>query len=526
MKELNKIIMAQPLLSFRYEGSTQGNFTSFAGLPLFLEMAQACGLSTRIQEQMGLKTQGWMDSQIILSLLLLNIAGGDCVEDMNRLESDEGLKTLLLEQECKGIGRKLRRAYLRRFRKIKNRALPSLSSIRRYLEKFHNQQEEGKRVIGTAFIPQPNEALTALKNINQNMIDFAQTHQHYRTATLDQDATLAATNKKTALYCYKKYKAYQPFNTYWHEQGILLHSEFRDGNVPAGFEQLRLLKEVLTKLPQGVEKAMLRSDSAGYQEDLLRYCAQGDNERFGVIEFAIAAKVSQSFKGSVQEVKEDQWFSIYTQDEDGNKIKTDQEWAEVGFVPSWAGMSKKSPDYRYIAIRERIWGDVPLPGLEEEPVQKELPLDLPFQTLKMRNAEYKLFGIVTNRMIDGNELINWHRERCGDSEKVHSIEKSDLAGGQFPSYKFGANAAWWHIMILAFNLKALMQKLVLPKFLTNRRMKGIRFHLVNIAGCVVSHARRLVVKVSNHPDVIGLLNWVRGKIAALAHSPPGHRSTL
>ena len=199
MKELNKIIMAQPLLSFRYEGSTQGNFTSFAGLPLFLEMAQACGLSTRIQEQMGLKTQGWMDSQIILSLLLLNIAGGDCVEDMNRLESDEGLKTLLLEQECKGIGRKLRRAYLRRFRKIKNRALPSLSSIRRYLEKFHNQQEEGKRVIGTAFIPQPNEALTALKNINQNMIDFAQTHQHYRTATLDQDATLAATNKKTAL---------------------------------------------------------------------------------------------------------------------------------------------------------------------------------------------------------------------------------------------------------------------------------------------------------------------------------------
>ena len=63
-----------------------------------------------IQEQMKLKAQGWMDSQIIQSLLLLNIAGGDCVEDINHLESDEGLKILLLEQECKGMARKLRRA--------------------------------------------------------------------------------------------------------------------------------------------------------------------------------------------------------------------------------------------------------------------------------------------------------------------------------------------------------------------------------------------------------------------------------
>jgi hypothetical protein len=513
--------MTQPPLSFQYQGSTQDNFTAFGGLPLFLEMAQACGLTHTVEQQMQLKTQGWMDSQIILSLLLLNIAGGDCVEDINRLESDKGLKMLLLQQECKGMARKLRRAYLRRFRKIKSRAFPSPSSIRRYLEEFHSKEEEAKRMTGTAFIPQSNKALMVLGQINQTMINFAQKHQSCPTATLDQDATLAQTHKSSALFCYKKFKAYQPFNTYWHEQRILLHSEFRDGNVPAGFEQLRLLKEALASLPQGVEKVMLRSDSAGYQEDLLKYCAQGDNERFGIIEFAIAAKVSQSFKESVKEVKE--WFPIYTQDKDGHKIKTDQEWAEVGFVPSWAGMSKKAPDYRYIAIRERLWIDAPLPGLE--PVQKELLLELPFQTLTMNQADYKLFGIITNRRIDGNELINWHRERCGDSEKVHSIEKGDLAGGQFPSSKFGANAAWWYIMVLAFNLKALMQKLVLPKSLVNRRMKGIRFHLVNIAGCVIFHARRWVVKVSNQPDVIGLLNWVRGKIAALAHSSPEHRAT-
>jgi hypothetical protein len=80
-----------------------------------------------------------------------------------------------------------------------------------------------------------------------------------------------------------------------------------------------------------------------------------------------------------------------------------------------------------------MWVNTTLPGLEKEPAQKELPLELPFQTLNMNQADYKLFGIITNRTIDGNELINWHHERCGDSEKVHSIEKGDLAGGQFPS---------------------------------------------------------------------------------------------
>lgn len=62
---------------------------------------------------------------------------------------------------------------------------------------------------------------------------------------------------------------------------------FRDGNVNAGFEQERVLQEALACLPPGVEKVFLRSDTAGYQVDLLRSCAEGHNERFGVIEFAI-----------------------------------------------------------------------------------------------------------------------------------------------------------------------------------------------------------------------------------------------
>lgn len=507
-------MLNSPLFPFQYEGASSGTFTSFAGLPLFLETANACGLIKNIAQNMQFKTQGWSDVQIISSLLLLNIAGGTSIEDIEKLESDPGLNKLLRAQACHGMTRQERRAYERRFRKDNSRSLPSVSVLRRYLNNFHNADEEKKRLQGVAFIPASNTALQSLANINQTFIDFVQRRQVCKVATLDQDATLVPTHKRTSLFCYKKFKAYQPFNTYWSEQGLLLHSEFRDGNVPAGFEQLRLLQESLVKLPQGVEKVKLRSDSAAYQEDLLRYCAEGRDNRFGIIEFSISIKVTASFKSEVKNILEKEWQPIYKTCKDDIRIKTSQEWAEVPFVPTFAGKSKKSPDYRYIVIREALSVQTSLPGVEH--TQREFP----FQTLSMSNTEYKVSGIVTNRTLDGNKLITWHRERCGDSEKVHSIEKADLAGGQLPSYKFGANAAWWHIMILAFNLKALMQKFIFPKSLSKKRMKGLRFHLINIAGCVVYHARRFVLKVSDDPDVVGLLQFVRDKIIYLSTAPP------
>lgn len=501
-------------LPFQYEGSSHGNFTSFAGLPLFLEMANVCGLFENITQNMQLKKQGWLDVQIISSLLLLNISGGTSVEDIEKLELDPGFNKLLLAHTCHGMTPHEKRSYERRFRKDNSRSLPSCSGIRRYLNKFHNEDEENKRIKGVAFIPASNNALQSLENINQTFIDFAQRRQLCTVATLDQDATLVPTHKSTSLFCYKKFKAYQPFNTYWSEQGMLLHSEFRDGNVPAGFEQRRLLQESLIKLPYGVKTVQLRSDSAGYQEELLRYCAEGRDDRFGIIEFTISIKVTLSFKSEVKNILEQEWQPIYKIGKDDIRIKTSQEWSEIPFVPTFAGRSKKSPDYRYIVIREALSVQTSLPGVES--TQQEFP----FQTVRMSNTEYKISGIVTNRTLDGNELINWHRERCGDSEKVHSIEKADLAGGQLPSDKFGANAAWWHIMILAFNLKALMQKFVLPKSLSSKRMKGLRFHLINIAGCVVNHARKLRIKVSNDPRVVGILQFVRDKIIHLATAPP------
>ena len=154
-----------------------------------------------------------------------------------------------------------------------------------------------------------------------------------RTATLDMDATLVESDKRNALYCYKGFKSYQPLNTWWHEQGVILHTEFRDGNVPAGYGQLRVFKKALDCLPDNVETVKLRSDTAGYQHDLLKYCETGGNERYGRIEFAIGCDVTRAFKIAVAQVPDSEWQPIY-KDQGGKRMKTGSQWTEVCFVPN------------------------------------------------------------------------------------------------------------------------------------------------------------------------------------------------
>jgi hypothetical protein len=180
-------------------------------------------------------------------------------------------------------------------------------------------------------------------------------------------------------------------------------------------------------------------------------------------------------------------------------------------VPNKIGHSKKGPEYRYLATREEL-KQPELPGMEK--TEEELP----FPTMLIQDQRYKVFGIVTNMDWAGALLIPWLYQRCGKSEEAHAAMKTDFAGGRFPSGDFGENAAWWWIMVLAYNLNVLMKRLVLGEAWINKRMKAIRFGIINIAARVVEHSRRLLVRVSgNHPSG-SLLIGMRHRIALLAEA--------
>jgi Transposase DDE domain group 1 len=194
------------------------------------------------------------------------------------------------------LTRSERRSLKARWRRERQRAVPSASSLLDWLQRFHDPATP-TAVAGGAFILPVTQKLQGLWQVNQALLGFVQMHRPLTIATLDMDATLIETHKRDALPCYKGLKAYQPLNCWWAEQGTMLYSEFRDGNVPAGHEQLRVLQDALGYLPASVTKLSLRSDTAGYQEELLLYCGEGKNPRFGVIEFAIGADVTEAFRG-------------------------------------------------------------------------------------------------------------------------------------------------------------------------------------------------------------------------------------
>jgi hypothetical protein len=215
-------------------------------------------------------------------------------------------------------------------------------------------------------------------------------------------------------------------------------------------------------------------------------------------------------------VLEDDWHPLI-REVDGMRIDTGQQWAEVCFVPNEIGKSKNGPEYRFLAIREPL-SQCELPGMEKS--QEELPF--PTMDFGETRQRYKLFGVVTNRHTEsGDEIIWWLRERCGKSEEAHVIMKDDLAGGRLPSWKFGANAAWWGIMLLSLNVNAAMRRLALGGKWVKRRMKAIRYGFIAVAGRLVRSGRQLVIKLSGDHTRMALLLKARKRILALAQAPPG-----
>lgn len=63
--------------------------SALAGLPVYMDSAAVMGIADNVARYLRVKVQGWTDAQTVLALILLNLAGGDCVDDLRRLEGNE-----------------------------------------------------------------------------------------------------------------------------------------------------------------------------------------------------------------------------------------------------------------------------------------------------------------------------------------------------------------------------------------------------------------------------------------------------
>lgn len=442
------------LLPFKLIEEESGEaLTSYGGLPLVVETCEALGLGRLVKQHVRIKQRqrGYSESQYVQSVIAMIAGGGDCLEDIERLRSDRGLKLLLGE-------------------------MPSAEAVRFFLYGFHDEELLEGRPGQGAFIATETEPLAGLWEVSREVVLKASRKEQPKEATIDQDATVVESHKEQSQMTYLGERGYQPVINYWAEQDLILSDEFRDGNVPAGMDPLSSFLRAVRALPPSVETIYFRSDSAAYQHKLLDKLREGveRNGKQVPVYFAISADVSEGLRGKIISLSESAWKPLRRLTEKG-LIEGRKEWAELEFVPSASSVKKDMKPDRYLAIRVRPW-------------QTELFSD---------GNSYHYYAVVTNRWeMEGEELLRWQRERCGSVEKVHDVVKNDLAGGVMPCGRFYANAAWWRLNCLCYNVISVMKRKALPKSFWPARMKALRFHLIGVAGKVVSHARMTFLKIT------------------------------
>lgn len=459
--------ISQGLLPFQLiQDASKVLLTSFGGLPLVMETFRALDLPRSIQKHLPiLERQGkYREADYIESFISVFAGGGDCVDDFELLRTDEGLKKLGLK-------------------------VPSPEAVRFFLNAFHEEEPLEGRLPHQAFIPEETLLLQGLREVSRDVVGKASSGDAPWKATIDLDAAVIESHKREACETYLGEKGYQPVIAYWAEQDLILADEFRDGNVPAGMGLLPVLKDALSALPSTVGLVRVRSDSAAYVHELLNWCRK-EVEGRPRIEFAISADMREELRAPIQALPEEAWKPLRKLTEQG-LIEGRKQWAEVEFVPTKPSKKKQMKPDRYLAIRIR-------------PLQGELFGD---------GHPYHYFAVVTNMWNwDGERLLRWQRERCGTVEKVHDVLKNDLAGGVLPSKRFFANAAWWRLNVMTYNVLSVMKRKALPQAWWPARLKALRFHLIGIAARIIEHGRRLFLKISKHHPSFHLYKEAREKL--------------
>jgi hypothetical protein len=81
--------MPQGVLPFPYEvEKSPGGMTALAGLSTYLEFAYVMGLGQAIENRFKIRSgdQGWSDAEAVMALILLNLADGQGLSDLDILE--------------------------------------------------------------------------------------------------------------------------------------------------------------------------------------------------------------------------------------------------------------------------------------------------------------------------------------------------------------------------------------------------------------------------------------------------------
>jgi len=312
-----------------------------------------------------------------------------------------------------------------------------------------------------------------------------------KNVTLDIDATEIVANKANAQWTYKKNKGFMPMVGHIAETGQIVAVDFRQGNVSPAQNNLAFIEQCSQSLPEGCGLKALRIDAAGYQTKIIQYCDEK------TIKYAIRAKTSAAMRAQIEAASDSDWKPLLNSQE---KKISGQDTYRTSFCIG--GYEKP---FTLIVQRTAIEG------------QASLDLGAQDNADEINLGRYVYRAIATNQeALNDSEIIHWYNQRGEDSENRIKELKLDFGGDTLPCSDFNANALYFLISALSYNVFALMRQL-LPQELVHHRAKTLRWRLFAIAAKVVRTGRQLLVKMREDHRV--LLDRVLTMITAFKAPP-------
>ncbi len=371
----------------------------------------------------------------------------------------------------------------------------------RSLEDIRELAEEGElmKLIGESNIPDPDtvgdwlrrmgdpesgqlglKGLDKVRNIINERILRRDGIEKY---TLDADATEIVGEKEEALFTYKGNKGYMPMLGFLYESNLCLYDEFREGNVPPAFDQRGFYLECKKRMPAGKRIGYYRADSASYQSDLINPLESDE------VKYTITADQDVAVRGVIASIPEEEW----EEPEKGCGYK---------LAETVHSMEKTKRAFRLVIKREKR-------------KQREL--------FDNGEGKYFYYAVATNWLEEDKnnyEVIRWHNQH-GQAENFNKELKIGIGMERMPCGQTHANALFFRIGIIAYNLFIDFKRLSCPESWLKHTIATFRWKMVQVAGRIVKHAGCVVLKLAVDIKKLELFRKIRKKSFELSLCPDG-----
>jgi hypothetical protein len=277
--------------------------------------------------------------------------------------------------------------------------------------------------------------------------------------TIDLDSTICETyglrKQGGAHFTYTHVRGYHPLLAVAAGMGDVLHSRLRGGRAASGRGAASFLAETIARArgAGATGPLVVRADAGFYEDRVVRACRAADAR------FSITVRLQQALRARLEALAEPAWAPIPYWQEGGADV------AEIAYRP-FAEHHPDAPQVRLIVRRVR-----PSPG-------SQLALLTP----------YGYHAFITDREGD---MLALERDHRGHAEVENTIRdlKYGVGLNHLPSGRFGANAAWLALQVMAHNLARWTSRIALKEQLI--ATKTLRRRFLALPGRLARSARRL-----------------------------------